>query len=112
MPDPWLFRMRWLDLLIAHWPVDRAALAACLPAGLELDTYGGEAWLGIVPFTMADVAPRGMPAVPRLSTFPEINVRTYVRHRGTPGIFFMSLDAASRPTVEGGRRHRARSTRG
>jgi uncharacterized protein YqjF (DUF2071 family) len=100
---PWLFRMRWLDLLFAHWPVDPGALAALLPTGLELDLFEGEAWLGIVPFTMADVAPRGVPAILRFSTFPEVNVRTYVVCRGEPGIFFLSLDAASRPTVEGAR---------
>jgi uncharacterized protein YqjF (DUF2071 family) len=97
-------RMRWLDLLFAHWPVDADALAALLPVGLELDTFDGQAWLGIVPFTMADVAPRGVPAFGRFSRFPEINVRTYVCHGGLPGIHFLSLDAASRPTVEGARR--------
>jgi uncharacterized protein len=96
--------MRWLNLLFAHWPVDVQAMAATLPAGLELDLFDGQAWLGIVPFTMADVAPRGIPALGRLSRFPEINVRTYVRHGGLPGIYFLSLDAGSRPTVEGGRR--------
>jgi uncharacterized protein YqjF (DUF2071 family) len=100
---PWLFRMRWLDLLFAHWPVDAADLAGRLPDGLELDLFEGEAWLGIVPFTMADVAPRGVPAIPRISTFPEINVRTYVRHRGEAGVWFFSLDAASRLTVSGAR---------
>jgi uncharacterized protein YqjF (DUF2071 family) len=97
-------RMRWLDLLFAHWPVDPEALATRLPAGLELDLRDGQAWLGIVPFTMADVAPRGVPPFGRFSRFPEINVRTYVRHAGSPGIYFLSLDAASRPTVEGARR--------
>jgi uncharacterized protein YqjF (DUF2071 family) len=104
MGRPWLFRMRWLDLLFAHWPIEADALAALLPAGLELDLFDGQAWLGIVPFTMADVAPRGVPPFGRFSRFPEINVRTYVRHGGSPGIFFLSLDAASRPTVEGARR--------
>lgn len=104
MSAPWLFRMRWLDLLFAHWPIDPAILAAVLPPGLELDTYNGAAWLGIVPFTMADVAPRGVPAIAGVGTFPEINVRTYVVRHGRPGVFFLSLDAASRPTVEGGRR--------
>jgi uncharacterized protein len=101
---PWVLRMRWLNLLFAHWPVDANALAGKLPAGLELDLFDGRAWLGIVPFTMADVAPRGVPELGQLSRFPEINVRTYVRHDGLPGIYFLSLDAASRPTVEGGRR--------
>jgi len=101
---PWVLRMRWLDLLFAHWPLDPGTLAVKLPTGLELDLRDGLAWLGIVPFTMADVAPRGVPALGRFSRFPEINVRTYVRHGGVPGIFFLSLDAASRPTVEGARR--------
>jgi hypothetical protein len=95
--------MRWLDLLFAHWPVDRAALSQHVPPGLELDLYEGQAWLGVVPFTMADVAPRGLPAIPRLSTFPEINVRTYVRCAGSPGVLFLSLDGASRLTTFGAR---------
>ena len=100
----WVMRMRWLDLLFAHWPVAPDALLPLLPAGLELDVHDGRAWLGIVPFTMADVAPRGLPAVPHLSRFPEINVRTYVRHRGSPGVYFLSLDCASSLTVWGSRR--------
>jgi len=104
MTAPWLLRMRWLDLLFAHWPLDPSALAGILPDGLEPDLFEGRAWLGVVPFTMADVAPRGLPALPRLSRFPELNVRTYVRFRGVPGVWFLSLDAASRPTVEGARR--------
>lgn len=101
---PWVLRMRWLDLLFAHWPVDADVLRAKLPAGLELDTFGGRAWLGIVPFTMTDVSPRGVPAVPRFSTFPEVNVRTYVLHRGVAGVWFLSLDADSWLTVRGARR--------
>jgi uncharacterized protein len=97
--------MRWLDLLFAHGPMPAATLAPLLPVDpdLELDLFDGTAWLGIVPFTMTDVSPRGVPAVPRLSTFPELNVRTYVRYRGLPGVWFLSLDARSRPTVLGGR---------
>jgi len=104
MNRPWVIRMRWLNLLFAHWPVDAHVLASRIPSALQLDLFDGQAWLGIVPFTMADVAPRGVPALGRFSRFPEINVRTYVRHGGLPGIYFLSLDAASRPTVEGGRR--------
>ncbi len=103
MTSPWLFRMRWLDLLFVHWPVDADSVQARLPQGLELETFEGRPWVGVVPFTMADVAPRGVPAFPRFSRFPEVNVRTYVRHRGLPGVWFFSLDAASWPTVVGGR---------
>jgi uncharacterized protein YqjF (DUF2071 family) len=97
-------RMRWVDLLFAHWPMAPGDLRHLIPAGLEIDTYDGRAWLGIVPFRMEDVAPRGLPAPPVLGAFPELNVRTYVTHRGRPGVWFLSLDAASRLTVEGARR--------
>ena len=100
---PWIMRMRWVDLLFAHWPVDADALGGLLPPDLEIDTYDGQAWLGIVPFRMEDVAPRGLPSPPVFGAFPEVNLRTYVRHRGRGGVWFLSLDAASRFTVEGAR---------
>jgi uncharacterized protein YqjF (DUF2071 family) len=100
---PWVMRMRWTDLLFAHWPVDPEPLRRRLPAGLELDLYDGQAWLGIVPFRMSDVSPRGIPALPGVSTFPEVNVRTYVRQAERTGVWFLSLDASSRLTVVGAR---------
>ena len=103
MRRPWVMRMRWTDLLFAHWPFDPEALRPLIAPGLELDLFDGRAWLGIVPFRMEDVGPRGLPAPPILGTFPEVNVRTYVRHQGRPGVWFLSLDAASRATVEGAR---------
>ena len=96
MPDePWLMTQTWHNLLFAHWRVDRAALRALVPQVLALDTYDDEAWLGVVPFFMTNVAPRGVPALPWLSAFPELNVRTYVRHRGRGGVYFFSLDATN-----------------
>jgi uncharacterized protein YqjF (DUF2071 family) len=98
--------MRWLDLLFAHWPVDPAPLERLIPPELELDRFEGDAWLGVVPFTMDDVAPRGIPAPGRFGTFPELNVRTYVRRRDRPedrGVWFLSLDGDSWPTVRGAR---------
>lgn len=87
--------MDWTDLLFLHWPVPAATLRALIPAKLELDLFAGQAWIGIVPFRMARVHPRFFPEVPGLSAFPEINVRTYVRHNGISGVFFFSLDAAN-----------------
>lgn len=101
---PWIMRMRWVDLLFAHWPVDAGAVGALLPPALDLDTYDGQAWLGIVPFRMEDAAPRGLQSPPGFGAFPEVNLRTYVRHRGRGGVWFLSLDGASRVTVEGARR--------
>lgn len=95
--------MNWLDLLFIHWPIRVAALRPLVPAGLEIDTFGGEAWIGIVPFRMAGVRPRFAPAFPWISAFPELNVRTYVKAGSRSGVWFLSLDAASRLTVFGAR---------
>ena len=96
MPDgPWLMTQTWNDLLFAHWPVDADELRERVPAGLELDLFDGEAWLGVVPFHMTNVAPRLVPALPWISAFPELNVRTYVRVDDKPGVYFFSLDAGS-----------------
>lgn len=97
-------RMRWRDLLFAHWVVDAKTLRPLIPPELEVDTFEGRAYLGVVPFLMEDVAPRGVPAMPYLSAFPEVNVRTYVRHRNLSGVWFLSLDAARRIAVVGARR--------
>jgi uncharacterized protein len=93
----------WHDLLFAHWEIDPVHLRAVVPAVLPLDLHEGRAWLGIVPFRMTNVAPRGVPALPWLSSFPELNVRTYVSMDGKPGVYFLSLDAARALAVLGAR---------
>jgi uncharacterized protein YqjF (DUF2071 family) len=91
MPEtPWIMTQSWHDLLFAHWPVGADALRRSMPPGLELDLYEGQAWLGIVPFHMTNVAPRGVPALPWVSAFPELNVRTYVRVGARPGVYFFA----------------------
>jgi uncharacterized protein YqjF (DUF2071 family) len=96
MPQgPWVMTQTWNDLLFAHWPVDAAAVRERVPASFELDLFDGQAWLGVVPFHMTNVAPRFVPALPWLSAFPELNVRTYVRVGDRPGVFFFSLDAGN-----------------
>lgn len=101
---PWRWRQSWCDLLFAHWVVPRAVLRELVPSGLELDEIEGECWVGLVPFRMAGVMHRPLPDFPGLSAFPEINVRTYVRHGDRPGVWFFSLDAASRIAVWAARR--------
>jgi uncharacterized protein YqjF (DUF2071 family) len=87
---------RWRDLLFLHWEVPVETLERLLPTDLTVDTFDGKAWVGVVPFTMRDVAPRWSPSVPGISHFHELNVRTYVHHRGqNPGVWFFSLDAAA-----------------
>ena len=96
MPNsPWIMTQTWHDLLFAHWPVDVATLRPLVPSAFEIDVYQGQAWVGIVPFHMSNVAPRGVPPIPWVSAFPELNVRTYVRAGGRGGVYFFSLDASN-----------------
>ena len=85
--------MTWHDLLFMHWPVSSDSLRPLIPAALELDTWEGQAWLGVVPFGMRNIRHRRLPALPWTSRFPELNVRTYVTLGGRPGVWFFSLDA-------------------
>ncbi|HYC77198.1 MAG TPA: DUF2071 domain-containing protein [Planctomycetota bacterium] len=100
---PWAMTQRWCDLLFAHWPVPVDVLRALVPAPLEIDRFDGEAWVGLAPFRMENVRLRGTPPMPGLSSTPEVNLRTYVRHRGRGGVYFFSLDAAPPPVVWGAR---------
>jgi uncharacterized protein YqjF (DUF2071 family) len=100
---PWIMKQEWHDLLFAHWTVSVEALRPMIPRGLEIDTFGGQAWLGVVPFRMSGVRMRGTPAIQGFSRFPELNVRTYVVRDGKPGVWFFSLDAANAVAVWGAR---------
>ncbi len=85
---------QWRDLLFLHWEYPAAAIQATLPEGLFVDTFGAKAYLGVVPFFMRKIRPRFLPAVPWISDFMEMNLRTYVHDRaGVPGVWFYSLDA-------------------
>lgn len=96
---PWIGRQTWNDLAFLHWRVDSVRLSPLIPRGLSLEEFDGSAWIAVAPFWMSGVTLRGLPPLPGLSTFPELNVRTYVRHGDRPGIWFFSLDAANRVAV-------------
>ena len=100
---PWIMVQTWHDLLFAHWPIALDVLRPLVPPELPLDIFDGTAWLGVVPFWMSNVRLRGVPALPWLSRFPELNVRTYVALGGKPGVYFFSLDAARLAAVIGAR---------
>jgi len=96
---------QWRDLLFLHWEFPVAAIQRTLPEGLLVDTFGGKAYLGVVPFFMQNIRPRFLPAVPGISNFMEMNLRTYVHDRaGVPGVWFYSLDANQRLAVALARR--------
>jgi len=101
---PWIMQQIWNDLLFAHWPVPAGALCPLIPSVLPLDTFDGECWVAVTPFHMTGVRARWMPPIPGTGRFPELNVRTYVTYGGKPGVFFFSLDAASRLAVWGARK--------
>ena len=104
--DPFraVMRQEWRELLFLHWRIDAAALARRVPSPLVIDTYEGEAWIGLVPFEVRGLRPPLLPPVPFASRFAEVNVRTYVRLGDEPpGVWFFSLDAASRLAVAGAR---------
>lgn len=98
-----VMKQTWSDLLFAHWALPPAALRPLLPRGLVLDTHQGRAWVGITPFVLSGLRLRGLPALPGLSAFPELNLRTYVTRRGRPGVWFFSLDAGRAWAVAGAR---------
>lgn len=104
LPDrPWALFQSWRSLLFAHWRMEPEALEPLVPDALMLELHDDAAWLTIAPFMIEEFRPRGLPALPPLSAFPELNLRTYVRAGGRPGIYFFSLDAASTPAVVGAR---------
>ncbi|MHB1560371.1 MAG: YqjF family protein [Isosphaeraceae bacterium] len=105
-PRRWpVMRQQWRDLLFLHWPISPEVLRPLVPPHLELDLFEGQAYVGLVPFTMKGVRPVGLPAVRGLSSFHETNVRTYVHHAGRdPGVWFFSLDAANAIAVALARR--------
>jgi uncharacterized protein YqjF (DUF2071 family) len=105
VPDePWFQAQSWVDTAFINWPVDADALRRLVPESVELETYDGSAWLGITPMLLTGLRLRGLPPLPGVSTFPELNVRTYVTRDGKPGLWFFSLDAGSTLAVEAAKR--------
>lgn len=89
---------QWRSLLFIHWEVAEETLRHLVPRSLDLDLLDGKAYVGVVPFAMEGVRPAWCPRFAAFR-FLETNVRTYVIHRGRPGVYFFSLDAASRIAV-------------
>lgn len=101
--DPWVMAQTWDDLAFLHWRVPADELRARIPAALSLDEHDGSAWLGVTPFRISHLRGRGLLPVPKLSSFLEVNVRTYVTYEDKPGIWFFSLDCESPVAVRAAR---------
>lgn len=93
-PGEPVMHQTWDNLLFLHWPIDAALLRPLIPEPLHIDTFEGQAWIGITPFALTNLHLPNLPAIPGLSAFHELNVRTYVHYRDYPGLWFLSLDAS------------------
>jgi len=83
---------RWNDVVFVNWRFEPAAVQRLLPTGVEVDTFDGDAWVSLVPFHMDGLGLPGLAPLPRVGSFPEVNVRTYVRAGRRRGVWFFSLD--------------------
>ena len=102
IPTPtghWIMGQRWEDLLFLSWPVSVEAMRAVVPPGVDVDTFDGSAWISAVPFWMEGAHFRGLPPIPYLASFPEVNIRTYVRSGEHRAVWFLSLDTQSHINV-------------
>ena len=101
--DAWLMAQTWSDLLFAHWPVPPDALAPVVREPLRLDTFDGNAWLGVVAFQLSRIHLRGLPPLYGVRGFPEVNLRTYVRCGDRPGVLEDIAGGAAVGTRIGGK---------
>jgi len=92
----WHYYQQWNQVLFFHWKIPAESLQPLLPKNLELDTFDGDAWISLVPFTMQKIRPRYLPAFAPVSDFHEINLRTYVIKDGKPGVYFINIEAQKR----------------
>ncbi|MEK4030412.1 DUF2071 domain-containing protein [Pseudobacillus sp. FSL P4-0506] len=102
-PSHWVMTQTWSNVLFMHWPIHPVTMKNLLPPFLQVDLYGGMAWLGIVPFQVSSMRFHGLPPIPLLRSFLQLNVRTYVMHKGVPGVYFFNLDVNHLPSVIGAR---------
>jgi len=100
----WVMAQTWQDLLFAHWRLPTSVVRPNVPGELPLDEFDGSAWVGVTPFRLTGLRARWTCPLPVFSSFPELNVRTYVTVGGKPGIHFFSLDAGSALAVTAARR--------
>lgn len=92
----WMYYQEWNDAVFLHWGVEPGLLKPFVPNALDLDLFEGKAWVSLVAFTMEKIRPAFLPHFPPVSNFDEINIRTYVRFRDKPGVYFLSIEGSKR----------------
>ncbi len=98
-----LFLADWMRVLMIHFEVNQAELQKVVP--YTLDLRDGRAFVSLVAFTMENMRPRyggelGAWLFNPIATHDFLNVRTYVRHNGEPGIHFLTEWLSSRLAVK------------
>ncbi|MEL4025318.1 DUF2071 domain-containing protein [Lysinibacillus endophyticus] len=92
---PWIMKQTWENSLFIHYPVRKEVLEPLIPCELALDTYDGVGWVSIVPYYIRDLRGKGLPPIPGTSEFPGYNLRTYIKGKDKPGIYFFYLGAGN-----------------
>lgn len=96
-------QQQWRDMVFLHWPYPAEVIGRYVPDGFEVDTFDGQAWLGLTPFRVAACSPGLVPPL-GLWSFPETNLRTYVvGPDGRDGLWFLSIEADDIPITVGAR---------
>nr|WP_263324869.1 DUF2071 domain-containing protein [Neobacillus sp. Marseille-Q6967] len=101
MKKSWIIKQTWEHLLFLHWETAPERILPLLPDELELDLFAGKAWITVLPFRVTHQRFHGLPEIPFLNTYLELNVRTYVKYKGMAGVYFFTLDANHPLTVLG-----------
>jgi uncharacterized protein len=102
-----LFLARWDRALFINYAAEADVLQRQVP--FELDLRNGQAFVSLVAFTLVRMRPRIGGAwtewlLKPIATHEFLNVRTYVRHDGEPGIFFLAEWLSNRISVSLGPR--------
>jgi uncharacterized protein YqjF (DUF2071 family) len=103
-PAGWTLAETRREVLFAHWPVAIDALARLLPPELAVDTFDGEAWLGLVACRVEAMRVRGLPPLPGLSGGPQLEACTYVTAGDRAGVWLFSLDRGKQLLAEAAKR--------
>lgn len=88
----WKYFQEWHNTLFFHWEVPAYFLQEHIPEQIELDTINNMAWVSLVAFEVRNMRVRNLPAMPYISNFQEINIRTYVVKDEVPGIYMFSIE--------------------
>lgn len=97
--DKWKYYQEWNKVVFLHWAVDYDELKKIIPKDLVLDLFDSKAWVSLVAFNMDRISPRYLTSFPPISNFKEINIRTYVRYKEKPGVYFLNIEASKKTSA-------------